>query len=158
MFIWNVIGGGFIAVHELMDTQTEGTREMVDPVAERIWTLGGIAGGLATQVVEMRSAEDEYPLGTSSGDGASRQLGQGVRENHPRAPGSHRADIRSRPDHEDLLLSQALRLEMNHWLIRAHISDTDGRLATEGTVSPLDAATAAVCALQPEAVLSENDD
>ena len=60
---WNVIGSGFIAVHELMDTQTEDTREMVDRVAERITTLGGIAGGLANQVVDMRSAKDEYALG-----------------------------------------------------------------------------------------------
>jgi hypothetical protein len=37
---WNVVGPGFIAVHELMDVQVESTREMVDAVAERISTSG----------------------------------------------------------------------------------------------------------------------
>jgi len=48
---WNVIGPGFIAIHELMDEQTDVTREMVDEAAERISTLGGVAAGLAQQVV-----------------------------------------------------------------------------------------------------------
>jgi hypothetical protein len=38
---------------------------------------------------------------------------------------------------------------LNHWFIRAHLSDTDGRLATAGTATQLDAATAAAYLLQP---------
>lgn len=155
---WNVIGRGFIAIHELMDTQTEQTRDMVDQVAERIATLGGVAGGLATQVVEMRSADDEYALGRAP---VMAHLGA-LDKVYERIGSGHREAIeqvsRLDPVTEDLLLSQASQLEMNHWFIRAHISDTDGRLATEGSTSQLDAATAAVYALQPEAVASANED
>jgi hypothetical protein len=44
---------------------------------------------------------------------------------------------------------------MSHWFVRAHLSDVDGRLATEGAVDQLEAATTAV-ALQPGSVVSED--
>jgi len=132
---WNVIGNGFIAIHELMDTQTEQTRDMVDQVAERITTLGGVAGGLATQVVEMRTADDEYALGRApvmahlgALDKVYERVGSGHRE-------AIEQDSNLDPVTEDLLVSQASQLETNHWLIRAHISDTDGRLATGGSTA-----------------------
>lgn len=153
---WNVIGSGFIAIHEMMDTQTEQAREMVDQLAERITTLGGVAGGLATQVVEMRTADDEYALGRAP---VMAHLGA-LDKVYERVGSGHREAIEQLssldPVTEDLLLTQASQIEMNHWLVRAHISDTDGRIATQGSTSQLDAATAAVYAFQPEAVLSEN--
>jgi starvation-inducible DNA-binding protein len=155
---WNVIGSDFIAVHELMDTQTEDSRAMVDQIAERITTLGGVAAGLATQVVAMRSADDEYALGRAP---VMAHLGA-LDKVYERITIGHREAIEQAstidPITEDLLLAQGSQLEMNHWFIRAHISDTDGRLATEGTVDQLDAAAAAVYALQPEAVISEQED
>jgi len=151
---WNVIGPGFIAVHELMDTQTDATRVMVDEVAERISTLGGVAAGLAQQVVDLRSADDRYALGRApvmahlgALDKVYEKLGAGHREAIEQVSALD-------PISEDLLISQARRLELNHWFIRAHISDTDGRLTTQGTVDQLDAATAATYALQPD-VMSE---
>ena len=152
---WNVIGSGFVAVHQLMDTQTDATRQMVDEVAERISTLGGVAGGLAGQVVEMRSADDEYALGRAP---VMAHLGA-LDKVYERIGNGHREAIEQvasiDPVTEDLLISQTAQLELNHWFIRAQISDTDGRLATEGTTSQLDAATAAGHALQPEAVSEE---
>lgn len=149
---WNVVGSGFIAVHELMDTQSDQTRQMVDEIAERITTLGGVAAGLAGQVVEMRSADEEYALGRApvmahlgALDKVYERLGSGHREAIEQVAGID-------PVSEDLLISQTAQLEMNHWFIRAQISDTDGRLATEGASSQLDAAAAAGHALQPEAV------
>ena len=59
------------------------------------------------------------------------------------------------PITEDLLISQTAQLEMNHWFIRAHLSDTDGRLATQDATTQMDAATAAAYALQPAAVSEE---
>lgn len=56
---------------------------------------------------------------------------------------------------EDLLISQTAQLEMNHWFIRAHLSDTDGRLPTHEAATQLDAATAAVYALQPAVATEE---
>lgn len=155
---WNVVGAGFIAVHELMDTQTVETRDMIDAVAERISTLGGVAGGLATQVVEMRSADDEYALGRAP---VMAHLGA-LDKVYERIGSGHREAIEQVSDvdpvTEDLLIAQASQLELNHWFIRAHISDTDGRLATQGTVSQLEAATAATYALQPEVVAENEDD
>ncbi|HUG07960.1 MAG TPA: DNA starvation/stationary phase protection protein [Acidimicrobiia bacterium] len=148
---WNVVGSGFLAVHELMDTQSDQTRQMIDEVAERTTTLGGVAGGLAGQVVEMRSA-DEYALGRApvmahlgALDKVYERVGSGHREAIDQAENID-------PISEDLLISQTAQLEMNHWFIRAQISDTDGRLATEGAVTQLDAAAAAGHILQPEAV------
>ena len=70
----------------MMDRQTEDVRGMVDTVAERISTLGGIAGGLASQVVEMRSASDEYSLGRAPVMSHLGRLGQGLRASGQRSP------------------------------------------------------------------------
>ncbi|MFZ0014842.1 MAG: DNA starvation/stationary phase protection protein [Acidimicrobiia bacterium] len=155
---WNVIGPGFLSVHLMMDDQTETTRELVDAVAERISTLGGVAGGLATQVVEMRSAEDEYALGRApvmahlgALDKVYERVGQGHREAISQLS-------KLDPVSEDLMISQTSRLELNHWFVRAHVSDTDGRLATKGTVDQLEAATAATYALQPDVASEESDE
>lgn len=152
---WNVIGPGFMAVHEMMDTQTGETRDMVDALAERISTLGGVAGGLANQIVEMRPTEDDYALGRApvmahlgALDKAYEQIGEGHRHGIDQASALD-------PVSEDLLTAQLAQLELNHWFIRAHISDTDGRLATQGTVSQLDAATSATYALQPDVATEE---
>lgn len=155
---WNVIGSGFVAVHEMMDTQTDTIRDMVDEMAERITTLGGIAGGLATQVVENRSADDEYALGRAP---VMAHLGA-LDKVYERIGSGHREAIDQTanldPISEDMLISQTAQLEMNHWFVRAHLSDTDGRLATQGTVTQLDAATSAAHALQPAAVSEDTDD
>jgi starvation-inducible DNA-binding protein len=146
---WNVVGPGFVAVHELMDAQVESTRGMVDAVAERISTLGGVAAGLATQVVEMRAGDEEYALGRAP---VMAHLGA-LDKIYERVGAGHREAIEQvasiDPVTEDLLISQTSTLELNHWFIRAHISDTDGHLATEGAAGQLDAATAATFALQP---------
>lgn len=146
---WNVIGPGFIAVHEMMDAQVESVRDMIDAVAERISTLGGVAGGLTGQVMDLRPATDEYALGRGpvmahlgALDKVYEQMGRGHRAAIDRVAGID-------PVSEDLLIAHTAVLELNHWFIRAHISDTDGRLVTQGTVDQLDAATAATYALQP---------
>jgi starvation-inducible DNA-binding protein len=153
---WNVVGPGFKAVHEMMDEQTTQTRDMVDAVAERISTLGGVAGGLATQVVEMRTADDEYALGRApvlahlgALDKVYERIGRGHREAIGRVSSLD-------PVTEDLLIGQAAVLELNHWFVRAHLSDTNGRLVTEGATSQLEAATAAVYAMQPEMTSDED--
>lgn len=155
---WNVIGSGFISVHEMMDTQTDSIRDMVDEVAERITTLGGVAAGLASQVVEMRSAEDEYALGRAP---VMAHLGA-LDKVYERVGSGHREAIEQLasldPISEDMIIAQTAQLEMNHWFVRAHLSDTDGRLATQGTVQQLDAATAAAHTLQPAAVSEEADE
>lgn len=139
----------------MMDAQTEDVRGMVDTDAERISTLGGIAGGLTSQVVELRSVTDEYALGRAP---VMSHLGA-LDKDYERVGNGHREAIEQvaslDPITEDLLISQTAQLEMNHWFIRAHLSDTDGRLATQDTTTQMDAATAAAYALQPAALSEE---
>jgi starvation-inducible DNA-binding protein len=154
---WNVVGTGFIAIHEMMDAQTDAVRAMVDAVAERITTLGGVAGGLPTQVVEMRSADDEYALGRAP---VAAHLGA-LDKVYERIGSGHREAIEQvsamDPITEDLLVSQTAQLEMHHWFVRAHLSDVDGRLSTEDAGGQLEAATEAVYALEPAGVASSGD-
>lgn len=147
---WNVVGPGFKAVHEMMDTQVESTRSMIDAVAERISTLGGVAAGLPAQVVEMRPAENDYSLGRGP---VMAHLGA-LDKVYERTGRGHRDAIEQvaaiDPVTEDLLIAQTSTIELNHWFVRAHISDTDGRLVTDGANDELAAATAATYALQPD--------
>lgn len=55
---WNVVGPGFIAVHEMLDPQGDAVREMVDEIAERIDALGGSPRGTPGSVVEGRHGDD----------------------------------------------------------------------------------------------------
>lgn len=149
---WNVVGSGFVAVHEMMDDQTESVRGMIDAVAERISTLGGVPAGLASLVVDLRSSDEDYALGRApvmahlgALDKVYEQVGSGHRQAIEQVSSLD-------PVTEDLLITQTAQLEMNHWFIRAHLEDTDGRLVTEGAGTQLDAATEAVYRLQPAAV------
>lgn len=146
---WNVVGMGFIAVHELMDSQTDTVREIVDETAERISTLGGIAAGLAGQVAEMRDTDQDYALGRAE---VMAHLGA-LDKVYERVTSGHRRAITEMgeldPVSEDLLIGQAGRLEMAHWFIRAHLSNLEGELATDESDSQLDAAADAAHALQP---------
>lgn len=154
---WNVIGTGFIAIHEMMDSQADAVRTMVDAVAERITTLGGVAGGLASQVVDMRAAEVEYALGRAP---VAAHLGA-LDKVYGRIGAGHREAIEQvsamDPITEDLLIAHTAQLEMNHWFIRAHLSDIDGRLATEDATDQLEAATEAAYDLDPAGVPAEGD-
>lgn len=127
---WNVVGSGFRAVHEMMDAQTDTVREMVDAVAERISTLGDVPSGLATHVVETRSAGEDYALGRApvmahlaTLDKVYEQIGADHRRSIDDVSGLD-------PVTEDLLISQTAQLEMNHWFVRAHLSDAEGRVGT----------------------------
>jgi starvation-inducible DNA-binding protein len=155
---WNVVGPGFMAVHEMMDEQTTQTRDMIDSVAERITTLGAVAAGLATQVVEMRSTETDYALGRAP---VIAHLGA-LDKVYEQVGAAHRQAIDDIGDSDlvsqDLLVSQTAMIELNHWFVRAHLEDTDGRLATEGTDSQVDAATAATFSLQPDVATEKVDE
>lgn len=144
---WNVVGNGFMAVHKMMDEQTDGVRNLIDAAAERISALGGIPAGLAGQVVEHRTADDDYALGRApvaahlgALDKVYEKVGSGHRDAIDEA-----ADLD--PVTEDLLVGQTAVLEMYHWFVRAHIQDVNGQLATEGTDSELDAASASASAM-----------
>lgn len=142
---WNVIGPGFIAVHEMLDAQVEKTRAMTDAVAERIATLGGIPNGLPGHITRTRSWDD-YSLGrgtVAAHLGALDKVYEGVIEDH-------RAAIEKvgslDPVTEDLLVGQTRELELRQWFVRAHLENTSGELVTIELDTELEAAAAAATA------------
>jgi starvation-inducible DNA-binding protein len=128
---WNVVGPNFIGVHEMLNPQVDAAREMMDDVAERIATLGGVPQGTPGYVVKHRSWDD-YSLGralTGEHLGALDLVYSGV-------IGDHRAAIQEfeelDPVTQDLLIGQTEQLEQFQWFIRAHLEDKGGNLSTAG--------------------------
>lgn len=152
---WNVNGAGFIAVHELMDAQTSAVRDLVDEVAERIATMGGVAAGLAGEVTRMRSQKEDYELGRAP---VAAHLGA-LDRTYSRICSRHReaaaeigeTDLVS----QDLLVGQTAKLDLNHWFVRAHLEDTSGHLITGDANSEMDAAVEAAQAQDGTELLEE---
>lgn len=139
---WNVIGPGFMAVHEMLDDHVEGVRKMSDEVAERIATLGGIPNGLPGHLVSTRTWDD-YDIGRSVVEGhlgALDKVYDGVIGDHRRAI---EEAAKLDPITEDLLVAQTSELELYQWFVRAHIENTSGHLMSGEATSEVDAAAAA---------------
>lgn len=153
---WNVNGMGFMAIHELMDQQNGQVRDLVDEVAERITTLGGIAAGLTDQVSDYRTADADYALGRAP---VMAHLGA-LDKVYERVIGGHRdaTDGVSKldPVSEDLLIGQTAKLDLYHWFVRAHLEDTAGHLLTGDSKDELDAAVAGARSTGVEAVEAED--
>lgn len=139
---WNVVGPGFIAVHEMLDEQVEGVRAAADEIAERIATLGGIPNGLPGFLTANRDWND-YSLGRGVVEahlGALDKVYDGIIEDH-RSAAEFAAD--RDPVTEDLLIGQTAKFELFQWFVRAHIVNTSGELMSGEAVTELDAAVAA---------------
>lgn len=142
---WNVIGPGFIAVHEMLDEHVEGVRGAADEVAERISTLGGIPNGLPGFVARERSWDD-YALGRGVVEahlGALDKVYDGIIADH-RAATEKAAELD--PVTEDMLIAQTGVLELYQWFVRAHVANTSGHLMSGDATDELDAAAAAATA------------
>lgn len=142
---WNVVGPGFIGVHELLDDQVDMVRRLSDALAERIGTLGSIPNGLAGFIVEYRP-ESDYAIGRAV---VAAHLGA-IDKAYERLITGYRAAITdlgsADPVTTDLLIQQTRSLEHLQWLIRAHLENTSGYLPTTAEDSQLDAAVAAAVA------------
>lgn len=139
---WNVVGPGFLAVHEMFDEQVAVVRDLADEVAERIALIGHIPNGLAGHLTAQRSWDD-YSLGRAvvpAHLGALDKVYDGVIGDHREA--INRVE-KIDPVTADLLTAQTGKLEMFQWFVRAHIENTSGKLATEGEETELGAAAAA---------------
>jgi starvation-inducible DNA-binding protein len=139
---WNVVGPSFIGVHQMLDPQVDGVREMVDTVAERIATLGGEPIGTPGFVVKNRTWDD-YSLGratTQSHLGALDMVYDGVISDH-RAAIEELEELD--PVTQDILIGQSGELEQYQWFVRAHLENSDGQLVTAGATSEQEAAAAA---------------
>lgn len=64
---WSVKGPYFIQLHELFDEVASHVAADTDTIAERVTTLGGVAGGTVRQAAA-HSSLLEYPLETTSGE------------------------------------------------------------------------------------------
>ncbi len=139
---WNVVGPGFIAVHEMLDEHEAAVRVMADEVAERIATLGGIPSGLPGALVEGRTWDD-YAVGravVAAHLGALDKVYDGVIQDHRKAIAT--ADQHD-PVTADLLTAQTGKLELYQWFVRAHLVNTSGTLPTAEVGSELEAAAIA---------------
>jgi starvation-inducible DNA-binding protein len=139
---WNVVGPNFIAVHEMLDPQTEAVRGFTDAVAERIATLGGAPIGLPGHVAASRTWDD-YSLGR---DAVARHLGA-LDEVYTGVITDHRIALREVEDLDpishDLLVEQTGQLELFQWFVRAHLESADGTLASQQASGEQDSADAA---------------
>jgi starvation-inducible DNA-binding protein len=121
---WNVIGAGFIAVHEMLDPQVDEVREMTDALAERIATLGGTPVGTPAALVSRRTWDD-YGLGKAAVPAHLTALDAvyvGIVEDHRKAQ-ERLAELD--PVSEDMLIGQLGALEQFQWFIRAHLENAD---------------------------------
>lgn len=154
---WNVVGFGFIGIHKLMDEQVDAVRNLIDETAERITTMGAVATGLPSQVADGRSSPGDYSLGRGP---VMAHLGA-LDKVYERVISGHRDALSAvaeiDPVSEDLLVGQTATLDLHHWFVRAHLSDTNGNLATAGNDSELDAAAASAHLLQPGGEIALED-
>jgi starvation-inducible DNA-binding protein len=119
---WNVTGPNFVAIHEMLDPQTEMVRLATDALAERIATMGGTPVGTPGHVVEVRTW-DEYDLGTADAMDHLAKLDavyDGIIGDH-RAARDAVADLD--PVTEGLLVDQLAELEMAQWFVRSHLGE-----------------------------------
>jgi starvation-inducible DNA-binding protein len=138
---WNVVGPHFIAVHEMLDPQTDTVRAMSDEVAERIAALGGSPKGTPGALVAARTWDD-YALGRATTQehlGALDMVYDGII-----------ADTRGIIDElgsldpvtQDMMIEHAGKLEKFHWFVRAHLEGSGGQLATRQATDETEAAVA----------------
>jgi starvation-inducible DNA-binding protein len=117
---WNVNGPNFIALHELFDKVYTDAGVYVDPIAERIVQLGGIAQG-TIRAASARSGLPEYQLDISSGHKHVAELahaiafcGEMIREAITLSTQLEDANTTD-------ILTQVLRCaDMNLWFVETH--------------------------------------
>lgn len=137
---WNVVGPHFIGVHEMLDPQIDGVRDMVDVLAERMSTLGVPPNGLPGALVAARTWDD-YSLDradTAAHLAALDLVYTGVIEDHRKAI----AAVGDDPVTEDVLIGQTADLEQFQWFVRAHLQGTSGALVSGGAADEVGAASA----------------
>jgi starvation-inducible DNA-binding protein len=140
---WNVVGPGFLAVHEMLDDHVEKVRKMADVLAERVATLGHVPNGLIGYLSDQRRRRD-HGLGRATVEahlGALDLLYSDVIQTHREA-----AVITEEPDPvtNDIFIGQSAELEQLQWFVRAHIENTSGRVPSAKESDALEAAAVAV--------------
>jgi starvation-inducible DNA-binding protein len=136
---WNVVGPQFISVHQMLDPQYDGVSAMVDDLAERVATLGGVPSGLPGRLVELRTWDD-YALDRADSIahlGALDLVYDGVITGHRDAIETV-GEID--PVSEDVLIGQTRDLEQYQWFVRSHLMDWAGGISNAGASTEVAAA------------------
>ncbi|KYF93567.1 DNA starvation/stationary phase protection protein [Sorangium cellulosum] len=122
---WQVSGATFYSLHLLLDKHYEEQAKLVDDLAERVQTLGGIAIAMAHDVAEMSKIErpprgrEEVPVQISRLLDAHEQILIESRE------AAGKAAEGGDDGTNDLLISQIVRVnEMQVWFLSEHLVDT----------------------------------
>jgi len=122
---WQVSGPTFYQLHLLFDKHAEEQEELVDEIAERIQTLGGIAIAMAHDVAETTIIErpprgrEEVPVQISRLVEAHQAVIKQTRA------AAHNADDMGDDGTNDLLVSSVLRRnELQAWFVSEHVVDT----------------------------------
>jgi starvation-inducible DNA-binding protein len=127
---WQVSGPTFYELHLLFDKHYGEQVELMDALAERVQTLGGVALALAHDVVE-ESRIARAPRGRESPTNLLRRLVDA----HEMVLEEGRPIARTAAEHgddgtNDLVISQLVRLnELQSWFISEHLAalDTTGK-------------------------------
>jgi starvation-inducible DNA-binding protein len=122
---WLMRGATFYQLHLLMDKHAGEQDELVDAIAERVQTLGGIAVGDPRHVAELTSiprppdGAEEVPAMLSRLLEAHELVMKATRA------AAHRADELGDDGSNDLLVSEVLRTnELQAWFVSEHLVDT----------------------------------
>jgi starvation-inducible DNA-binding protein len=122
---WQVSGATFYSLHLLLDKHYEEQVELVDALAERVQTLGGVALAMAHDVAETSKIErpprgrEEVPVQLSRLLEAHEHILRETRE------AAKKAAERGDDGTNDILVSDVLRTnEMQVWFLSEHLVDT----------------------------------
>ncbi|WP_438015145.1 DNA starvation/stationary phase protection protein [Sorangium sp. So ce315] len=122
---WQVSGATFYSLHLLLDKHYEEQAKLVDELAERIQTLGGVSIAMAHDVAEMTKIErpprgrEEVPVQISRLLEAHELILIEARE------AAGRAAEAGDDGTDDLLVSEIVRVnEMQVWFLSEHLVDT----------------------------------
>ncbi|XXX74192.1 DNA starvation/stationary phase protection protein [Sorangium sp. So ce134] len=122
---WQVSGATFYSLHLLLDKHYEEQAKLVDDLAERVQTLGGIAIAMPHDVAELTKIErpprgrEEVPVQISRLLEAHEQILIEARE------AARKAAESGDDGTNDLLISQVVRVnEMQVWFLSEHLVDT----------------------------------
>jgi len=119
---WQVSGPTFYQLHLLFDKHAGEQTELVDEIAERIQTLGGLAAGMPDQVAEMTTIErpprgrEEVPVQISRLLDAHQVIIKNVRS------AARQTNKNGDDGTNDLLVSTVLRRnELQAWFLYEHV-------------------------------------
>ena len=122
---WQVSGPTFYSLHLLFDKHSDEQAELIDTLAERVQTLGGVAIAMAHDVAEKTTIE-RVPRGREE---VPVQLSRLLEAHETVLRQSHAAAKKAADDGDDgtndVLVSEIIRTnELQVWFVAEHLVDT----------------------------------